>query len=1035
MNRFNLSAWAVREQALTLFIIICLSIAGTFAFLKLGRAETPEMTFKAMTLSVQWPGATAAEIQSQVADRLEKRLQELRYLDRIETTIRPGQATMLVVLKDSMPSPDLQGQFYQIRKKLTDEIPKLPAGVKGPYFNDDYADAYFALYALRAHGLPHRELVKTAEQIRQRLLNVNGAQLVDILGEQSQRIYVEFSYHRLAALGVTPDALANALASRNDLTPAGFIDTAGPRVQIRPDGAFRSIDDVRSAAIELGGRTLKIGDIATVRRGYEDPATFKILVDGEPALMLGLKRLPKFNGLKLDENLSAEEARIDDGLPAGMSLVKVADQAVHITAAVDEFTVKFVVALGAVMLATLLTLGVREGIVVAAAVPLTLAATFIVMLLNGHNIDLVSLGALIVSLGLLVDDAIISIEMMVVRMRQGADRTSAASHAWNATAGPMLSGTLISIIGFIPIGLAPSGVSEFSGDLFWVVAYALIASWFVAVIMIPYLGVKLLPEVPVSDVAPSSIYETPRYQKLRGWIELAVTRKKMVALIVAGLFAAALVVGALLPLQFFPNSDRPELLVTIQLPQGSAIAATEKIATQVATLIGKDADVVHVATFVGAGSPRFFVSLNPELPDPAFAKLLVITKGHKHRIAALERIRAMIAENRFPAAELRVRSLSMGPPVPYPVTFRVVGPDMTVLHRIALQVADVMRTEPTGSGITIEAGQRAPAMRLRFDQERLRQIGLDPQSVSNQVHMMTQGRTATSIRDDLRSVDVVVRAQESDRRDLGSLGDIPILTRSGTYVPLSQVATIETVMEEPLLSRYNRENYIAVNAGILDTSQAPDVSNAMSARLKPLMARLPEGYHIDAGGEMAESNKANGAIAAMLPLMVMLMLAVIMIQVRSFPAMFLVIATAPLGVIGGLPALMVARAPFGFTAILGLIGLAGIVMRNTLILVDQIRQNKSAGMNDRRAVVEATVSRARPVMLTAIAAVLAFAPLTQSTFWGGLAIVLIGGTLVGTGLTIFFLPALYALWFRIGNEDAAPVPGPSSTIALGAPIG
>lgn len=1015
MKAFNLSAIAVREQTLTLFLIICILLAGSVAFLRLGRAENPEITVKAMVVSATWPGATAAEMQSQVADRLEKRVQDLRYLDRVDTVARPGQLTMTILLRDTMPIAALQDQFYQVRKRLGDEAVNLPRGVRGPVFNDDYADAYFALYAITAPGMPHRALVGIAEDLRQRLLRVQGVERTDILGEQAPRIYVEFSYRRLAIMGITPKALAAALAGRNDLTAAGFVETAGPRVQIRPEGELDSIDSIRASPLVIGSRTLKIGDIATVRRGYEEPFSFKVRSQGEPAILLGVNMQPKYNGLKLDQSLVAQEALIRDNLPLGIKLTKVADQARNISASVDEFAAKFVVALVAVIFATFLALGLRVGIVVAAAVPLTLGVTFVIMLINGHNIDLVSLGALIVSLGLLVDDAIIAIEMMVVKMEQGLERVEAAGFAWRSTAAPMLSGTLVTLIGFVPIGLAPSGVSEFSGDLFWVVGYALIASWFVAVIIVPYLGVKLLPAIVPKGGDHDAIYHTPRYTQLRKWIERCVVQRKRVVLGVLALFILSVLGVGLLQQQFFPPTDRPELLVDINLPEGSAIAATDAVAQKVEAAIRALPGATHVVTYVGAGSPRFFVSQNPELPDPAFAKIVVVAADGQ-REPLLSAIRSLFARDPFPAARMRVTRLAMGPPVPFPVTFRIVGPDMAVLRGLSLQVRDIMQSEPMATGVRIEAGERAPTVRLLFDQERLRQIGLIPDSVSAQLQILLQGATVTQIRDALRPVDVVIRAIASERRALGEIGDATIVTASGQSIPLMQVARLEPSSEEPLLTRRNRESYIAVHTDVVDSAQAPDVTMAITKRLEPLTARLPAGYRIDIGGAIEDSSKANSAIAATLPLMVMLMLAVIMIQVRSFPAMVLVIATAPLGLVGALPALLLTRQPFGFTVILGLIGLAGIIMRNTLILIDQIRQNREAGMPERTAVVEATVHRSRPVVLTALAAVLAFLPLTHSTFWGGLAVALIGGTIVGTALTLFFLPALYALWLRIGGS-------------------
>jgi multidrug efflux pump subunit AcrB len=1008
---FNLSAIAVRERSLTLFLLIATGLAGTVAFLQIGRAENPEIAVKAMVVSATWPGATVEEMQSQVADPLEKRIQELRYYDRVETVIRPGSVQMMIQFIDTMPIAKLQDEFYQVRKKLGDEAIRLPPGVQGPIFNDDFADAYFALYSVESRGLPHRELVREAEQLRQQLLAVEGVNRVDIIGEQAQRIYIEFSYRRLAALGVTPAMLASSIARRNDLSPSGFVDTSGPRIYLRPQGAIDELETIAESPIEVGGHSLKIRDIAQVRRGYEDPPQFRVFNDGEPSILLGVNMQSGYNGLKLDENLAAAEAEVAQQLPLGIGFVKIADQAIHIANAVNEFSVKFVVALFAVMCATLLTLGPRVGMVVAAAVPLTLGITFVAMLLTGRNIDQISLGALILSLGLLVDDAIIAIEIMVVRMEQGIDRIKAAAAAWSTTAAPMLSGTLVTVIGFIPIGLAPSGVSEFAGDLFWVVAFALLASWFVAVVFTPYLGVLLLPGSSSTASSHEQLYQTPRYQRLRAGIERCIGRRRwMVTGVVASLLLSLAAIG-LLKLQFFPSSDRPELLVEISLPQGSAIGATQAIAHKVAATLQQEPEARHVTAYVGQGAPRFFLSMHPELPDPAFAKVVVLTDGTSQREAIFARASALVAAGEFPEARIRVTRLSMGPPVPYPVSIRVHGPDIDELRRLAFQISQMMATEPTIRNIKVEAAERAPSLQLRFDLERLSQIGLDPQSVSEQLDTLLQGRTVTHFRDDLRSVDVVVRAIESERRAIGDLGNAMIVTASGASVPLSQVARLVPIMEEPVITRRDREIYIAVQADPVAGSPAPEATTRLMQRLAPMIATLPAGYRIEAGGDIEESSRATGAIVAILPVMVLLMMAVIMIQVRSFSAMFLVLATAPLGFIGGIPALLMTGRPFGFTALLGLIALAGILMRNTLILVDQIRRNREAGMNIHDAVIEATVQRARPVILTALAAALAFMPLTLSTFWGELAIVLIGGLVAGTALTIFFLPALYALWY------------------------
>lgn len=1022
MSRFNLSAFGVQQRAITLFLIIAISVAGIFAFFRLGRAEDPSFVVKVMTIAAAWPGATAQEMQEQVADRLEKRLQELEAYDRVETASRPGQVTMKLYLKDDTDAKTVEEQFYQVRKKLGDEAANLPRGVYGPFINDEYSDVYFSLFSLEARNLPHRQLVLQAEEIRQRLLRVSGVQKVNILGEQQQRIFVDISYQRLATLGIKAQAIIDALGKQNTVTSAGFVETSGPRVQLRLDGAIDSIEAVKAIPIVGAERTVKLGDIAEIRRGYEDPASFVIRTQSEPAMVLGVVMKKGYNGLQLGEDLNGFQHQVQGDLATGITLEQIADQSKAIKAAINEFMIKFFMALAVVIAVSLATLGWRVGVVVAAAVPLTLGAVFVIMLMTGRVFDRITLGALILSLGLLVDDAIIAIEMIVVKMEEGLSRVAAATYAWTATAAPMLSGTLLTIIGFLPVGFARSTAGEYAGNIFWVVAFALLTSWVVAVLFIPYMGVKMLPNIPVKAGGHDEIYSTPNYVRLRNLVRWCVDHKWLTAAVTVALFLLSGVGMGAVQKQFFPNSERPELTLEINLPPGSAFAATDAVVKQIEANLRKEPEAEIVSSYVGQGTPRFFLSINPELPNPAFAQMIVLTPGPAERDVLKEKIRKMIAEGRFPQARVRVSQFVFGPPVPFPVLFRVVGPDLDRVRDIAEQVRVVMAANADMRDVHMDWGNRTANVHLSLDQERLRQVGLSPRDAATQLQAMLNGIPATQVREGLRTVDVLIRSPHAERSNLADLRNLVLTTDSGASVPLAQVARLETRMEDAVLKRYNRETYIAVQGDIRDGSQPPDVTNAILPQLAALKASLPPGYRIDTGGSVEESAKADQALAKLFPLMIVLMLTIIMLQVRSFATMWMVFATAPLGLVGAVPTLLVFHQAFGFNAILGLIGLAGILMRNTLILVDQIRHDLDAGLTPYEAVIESTVRRARPVILTAVAAMLAFIPLTHSTFWGPLAYVLIGGVGVGTVLTLLFLPALYSLWFKVRKPAAVVSP-------------
>ncbi|MEI9825850.1 efflux RND transporter permease subunit [Enterobacter sp. E12] len=1012
-SRFNLSALAVRERSVTLFLIVLVTIAGIYAFFGLGRAEDPPFTVKQMTAIAVWPGATAQEIQDQVAEPLEKRLQELKWYDRTETYTRPGMAYITLSLQDKTPPSEVQEEFYQARKKLGDESQRLPAGVIGPMINDEFSDVTFALFALKAKGEPQRQLVRDAEGLRQQLLHVPGVKKVNIIGEQAERIYIAFSHDRLATMGLSPQDIFNALNDQNALAAAGAIETRGAQIFIRLDGAFDELQKIRDTPLVAQGKTLTLSDVATVERGYEDPPTMLIRNQHEPALLLGVVMREGWNGLALGKALDAETAKINDSLPLGMTLTKVTDQSVNIRSSVDEFMIKFFVALLVVMVVCFISMGWRVGVVVAAAVPLTLAVVFVVMEAAGINFDRVTLGSLILALGLLVDDAIIAIEMMVVKMEEGYDRIKASAYAWSHTAAPMLAGTLVTAIGFMPNGFAQSTAGEYTSNMFWIVGLALIASWFVAVVFTPYLGVKILPAIPKVEGGHAAIYNTPRYNRFRQLLGRVIARKWRVAGSVVAIFILAVLGMGLVKKQFFPTSDRPEVLVEVQMPYGTSIAQTSAATAKIEAWLSKQPEAKIVTAYIGQGSPRFYLAMAPELPDPSFAKIVILTDSETSREALKFRLREAVASGLAPEARVRVTQLVFGPYSPFPVAWRVSGPDVEQVHDIADKVKAVLLASPMMRTVNTDWGSRVPVLHFTLDQNRLQATGLTSSAVAGQLQFLLSGVPVTSVREDIRSVEVVARAAGDIRLDPAKIEGFTLVGNAGQRVPLSQIGRIEVGMEDPVLRRRDRTPTITVRGDIADNLQPPDVSVAIMKQLQPIVDTLPAGYRIDMAGSIEESGKATQAMLPLFPIMIALTLLIIILQVRSLSAMVMVFLTAPLGLIGVVPTLLIFNQPFGINALVGLIALSGILMRNTLILIGQIDHNQKDGLDPFQAVVEATVQRARPVLLTAMAAVLAFIPLTHSVFWGTLAWTLIGGTLGGTIITLVFLPAMYAIWFRI----------------------
>jgi len=1031
MHRFNLSAWAVAHPALILFLIVMFGAAGLLSYRSLGRAEDPSFTIKVAVVTTMWPGATAAEMQAQVADPIEKKLQELPYFDKVTTYTKPAFTAMQVAFKDNTPAREVPELFYQLRKKIIDIKDDLPAGLIGPSINDEYGDVDSILYMLTAQGADYAQMKKVAEALRQRLLKVKDVTKVNLYGTQDEKIYVEFSNAKLATLGITTDQIFQSLARQNAVVPAGIVETSAQRVPLRVTGALDGAKAVAETPVEANGRVFRLGDIATVNHGYVDPPDFQVRQEGKNAIGIGVVMAKGANILELGPAVSSATADFMASVPRGFELEQIADQPAVVENAVGEFVHSFIEALAIVLFVSFLALGWRTGIVVALSVPLVLAIVFLVMNAMGLDLHRITLGALIIALGLLVDDAIIAVEMMVVKMEQGWDRIRAASFAWESTAFPMLTGTLVTAAGFLPIGFANSSVGEYAGGIFWVVAISLVASWLVAVVFTPYIGVNLLSNLRKrgSKHDPHAIYETRIYRILRRLIEWCVERRVVVVLATIGVFVLSIAGFGHVQQQFFPLSERPELFFQLRLPEGTAFGATLESVRKAEALLKDDRDISTYTAYIGRGSPRFWLGLNPQLPDESFAEIVIVSKDVEARERIKARIEKAVADGALSEARVRVDRFNFGPPVGFPVQFRVIGPDTKKVRDIAYRVREVMRANNQVVDPHLDWNEQSPYLKLVVDQDRVRALGMTPQDISKSLSMLLSGVPITTVRDGIEKVEVVARAVPAERLDLSHIGDLAIYSRNGVAVPLSQIAKVEYSHEEPILWRINRDMAITVRADVVDGVQPPDVTNAIWPKLKSIRDSLEPAYRIEIGGAIEESQKGNASIFVLFPVMIAAMLTLLMIQLQSISRLILVFLTAPLGIIGASLGLNVADKPFGFVALLGLIALAGMIMRNAVILVDQIESDVDQGLSRREAIVEATVRRARPVVLTAMAAILAMIPLSRSAFWGPMAITIMGGLFVATFLTLLFLPSLYALWYRkrLGEQGGGAVGLPDSS--------
>jgi len=1018
MKSFNLTEWALNHRAIVLFLILVIAVGGALSFTRLGQLEDPNFSVPSMTVMVIWPGATAQQVQDELLNRMEKKFEQLDHFDKVKTYARQGYAGMVLSVKGGTSHADQREAWYQARKKFSDIKLELPEGVVGPIFNDEFGDVTGLLYAVKGDGVNLADLSDTAEDIKRRLLKVPMVKKIDVYGKQAKKVYVEFSNERLAALGITPLMIAESLRNQNAIEASGQVDTDSDRVMVRVSGQFKNLDDIRNVPIAAGGRVIKLGDFTTITRGYEDPPTYTIRHNGQQVLMLGIVMTDDGNIVDLGKALAGAVAQVQSELPYGVELERVADQPTVVSESVWEFERSLLEALTIVLIVSLISLGWRTGIVVGLSVPIVLGVVALVMLAMGWNLERVSLGSLIIALGLLVDDGIIAVEMMVVKMEEGWDRVKAAAFSYAATAMPRLSGALITAAAFMPIGFSKSTTGEYAGGIFWIVGTAVVFSWFVSGLITPYLAVKMLPDF--KKHGGGDAYQTPFYKKLRGWIDTAIERRWWVIGATAAAFALAIVGSRLVPQQFFPNSDRPELVVELRLKEGASFAATTEQVKRMEAVLAKDEDVKIFTAYTGAGQPRFYLALDPELPNPGYAAFVVVTKD----LQARERVRARLmagADEQFPKVWVRVTRLELGPPVGFPIQFRVVGPDTLKVREIAREVEAVVAASPKVRDVQLDWNDPVRMMKVEVDQDKARVLGLAPADVAFVTQTFLNGATLSQLREHEDLIDVVARALPSDRLNLDTLKDINLYTRQGTVVSLSQVARVRYELEEPVLWRRNRDMAITVRADVKDGEQAVSTTLSIVPQLEDIRARLPAGYRVDVGGAVEESDKANKALAAVFPVMLVTILAILMLQLQSFSKMFMVLLTAPLGLIGVVAALLLFQAPLGFVAILGITALSGMIMRNSVILVDQVREEMELGLDPWNAVLEAAVHRTRPVMLTAAATVLAMIPLARSVFWGPMAIAIMGGLTVATLLTIFFVPALYAAWFRVARA-AGPAP-------------
>ena len=1037
-NAFNLSEWALKNKGLVLYFMILLGIVGLFSYSKLSQSEDPPFTFKVMVVQTYWPGATAQEVSLQVTDKIEKELMSTGLYDKIMAYSRPGESMVMFMAKDSLKSNQIPDVWYQVRKKVGDIKTQLPSGVQGPFFNDEFGDTFGNIYVLTGKDFDYATLKEYADRLQLRLQRVKDVSKVNLVGLQDQKIWIELSNTKAVQMGVPVTAIQEALAKQNSVTSAGFFETGTDRIQVRVSGALKSVDDLKKMPLLVGNRTIQLGDVADVYRGFSEPAQPRMRFMGENGIGLAVSMRKGGDIIALGKNLETEFKTLQKSLPLGMELKKVSDQPVAVQRSIHEFVKVLAEAVIIVLLVSFFSLGFRTGLVVAFSIPLVLAMTFAGMNLFDVGLHKISLGALILALGLLVDDAIIAVEMMTIKMEQGYSRMKAAGFAWTSTAFPMLTGTLITAAGFLPIATAASSTGEYTRSIFQVVTIALVVSWIAAVVFVPYLGDKLLPDFnKIPQKAPwyqrllarlrkqpepqpvihhngehFDPYQSKFYQSFRKLVNWCVTYRKTVISITVGVFVLSVVMFKFVPQQFFPSSNRAEILVDLKLEEGASLTATEDAVKKVEAFLSKQKGIDNYVAYVGTGTPRFYLPLDQQMPQASFAQFVVLASSLDDRDEIRKSLDTQIRQL-LPQVRIRVSLLENGPPVGYPLQFRVSGEDIAVVREEAQKVAQLVSENPNTANVHLDWGEQSKIISLVIDQDRARQMGVTSEDLANFLNSSISGAIINQYREKRELIDVRIRGDQAERVNVEALSSLAVPTSKGATVPLAQIATLQYKFEDGLIWHRNRLPTITVRADIRTKLQPATVVNELAEKMDQLRTTLPSGYLLEVGGAVEESAKGQTSVNAGMPLFLAVVFTLLMLQLKSISRSFIVFLTAPLGLIGVVLFLLLFNKPFGFVAMLGTIALSGMIMRNSLILIDQIEQDIRAGQNQWDAILDATVRRFRPIILTALAAVLAMIPLSRSIFFGPMAVAIMGGLIIATLLTLFFLPALYATWFKI----------------------
>lgn len=1035
---FNLSEWALKNKGLVLYFMILMGIVGAYSYSKLSQSEDPPFTFKVMVIQTYWPGATAQEVSLQVTDKIEKELMSTGQYEKIMAYSRPGESMVMFMAKDSLKSSQLPDVWYQVRKKIGDIKQQFPSGVQGPFFNDEFGDTFGNIYVLTGNDFDYATLKEYADRLQLQLQRVKDVSKVNLVGLQDQKIWIELSNTKAVQMGVPVTAIQEALAKQNSITSAGFFETGTDRIQVRVSGALQNVDDLKKMPLLVGDKTIQLGDVAEVYRGFSDPAQPRMRFMGENGIGLAVSMRKGGDIIALGKNLETEFQKLQKTLPLGMELKKVSDQPVAVQRSIHEFVKVLAEAVIIVLLVSFFSLGFRTGLVVAFSIPLVLAMTFAGMNLFDVGLHKISLGALILALGLLVDDAIIAVEMMAIKMEQGYSRMQAAGFAWKTTAFPMLTGTLITAAGFLPIATAASSTGEYTRSIFQVVTLALVVSWIAAVVFVPYLGDKLLPDFTKTahkaawyvrlwarlrqQPEPQAVihhagehfdpYQSKMYQSFRKMVNWCVTYRKTVIAITVGIFVLSVAMFKFVPQQFFPASNRAEILVDLKLEEGASLTATENAVKKVEKFLSQQKGIDNYVAYVGTGSPRFYLPLDQQMPQASFAQFVVLASSLDDRDQIRKSLDTQIRQL-LPQVRTRVSLLENGPPVGYPLQYRVSGEDVSIVRQQAQHVAKLLSENPNTTNVHLDWGEQSKIISLNIDQDRARQMGVTSEDLANFLNSSLTGVIINQYREKRELIDIRIRGDQAERVDVASLSSLAVPTSKGSTVPLAQIAQIEYKFEDGLIWHRNRLPTITVRGDIRTKLQPATVVNEMAEKIAQIRETLPSGYLVEVGGTVEESAKGQTSVNAGMPLFLAVVFTLLMIQLKSISRSFIVFLTAPLGLIGVVLFLLIFNKPFGFVAMLGTIALSGMIMRNSLILIDQIEQDIQAGHQPWDAILDATVRRARPIILTALAAVLAMIPLSRSIFFGPMAVAIMGGLIIATLLTLFFLPALYATWFKV----------------------